>query len=70
MKVLGKENQVVGKVQCKICSSKLEVSRSDLRIKYGGLFGLKEIPYIICPVCETKLTILDEDLYRFGLQRG
>lgn len=70
MKVLGKENQVVGQVQCNLCGSKLEVSRSDLRIEYGGLFGLREIPYITCPVCETKWTVPDKELYRFGLQRG
>ena len=64
-----KDNSIVGTSTCLTCGAKLEVERGDLRIKQGGLFGLAQIAYIECPLCNSELPIQDKDLWRFGLKR-
>ena len=63
-------NDYIGVCSCKSCGADLYVQRGDLRIKHSGPFHLVEIAYITCPICLTELTIGDNDLWRFGLQRG
>ena len=61
MRVL-KDNQTEYKARCLNCGAELAVYRADVKI---GWFNA----YIICPVCNRKLIINDNDLYRFGLYR-
>lgn len=48
--------------KCLKCGARLAVTCADVKI---GWFNA----YIICPVCNRKLPINDNDLYRFGLYR-
>lgn len=61
MRVLN-DNQTEYKGRCLKCGAELAICRADVKI---GWFNA----YIICPICNRKLTINDNDLYRFGLYR-
>lgn len=65
-----RDNTYIGTTKCTACGAKLHVERGDLRIETnGGLFGIRQTPYVECPLCHMRLIVNDNDLYKFGLQR-
>lgn len=64
-----KDTTYVASANCPVCNSKLDVERGDLRIEYGGILGIKQIPYVLCPICKEHIVIRDEYLHLFGLVR-